>query len=123
MAPIPKDPERENRIHMDIIADANGSDEQVMGWYYYLDDVIDFPFTATCTLKQSTSPLKVGDTVKILGMAAMDDCEREMFVESEWQGGTLAIPLAQITPLDDTDDQTKQAVADWHYWVNRGYKF
>ena len=33
-----KDPVREKRIHNDAIADANGPEEQVMGWYYYLDN-------------------------------------------------------------------------------------
>lgn len=33
-----KDPVREDRIHNEAIVDANGPEEQVMGWYYYLDD-------------------------------------------------------------------------------------
>ena len=39
-----KDPVREDRIHNEAIADANGPEEQVMGWYYYLEDKIRFPF-------------------------------------------------------------------------------
>jgi hypothetical protein len=35
---------REDRIHNEAIADANGPEEQAMGWYYYLDDKIRFPF-------------------------------------------------------------------------------
>jgi hypothetical protein len=30
-----KDPVREDRIHNEAIADANGPEEQVMGWYHY----------------------------------------------------------------------------------------
>ena len=30
----------EKRIHDEIIVDANGSEEQAMGWYYYLQDTI-----------------------------------------------------------------------------------
>ena len=37
MERIPADEEREQRIMMEIIADANGPEEQAMGWYYYLD--------------------------------------------------------------------------------------
>jgi hypothetical protein len=29
-----KDEEREERIHMEIVVDANGPEEQAMGWYY-----------------------------------------------------------------------------------------
>ena len=35
-----KDPVREDRIHFEAIADANGPEEQAMGWYCYLDDKI-----------------------------------------------------------------------------------
>jgi Calcium binding len=35
----------------------------------------------------------------------------------------LAVPLAQLKPTTHTDEQTKQAVADWHYWVEMGYTF
>jgi hypothetical protein len=41
-----KDPDREDRIHNEAIADANGPEEQVMGWHCYLDDKIRFPFQA-----------------------------------------------------------------------------
>ena len=30
-----KDPDREDRIQNEAIADANGPEEQVTGWYYY----------------------------------------------------------------------------------------
>jgi calcium binding protein len=35
-----KDPVREDRIHNEAIVDANGPEEQVMGWHCYLDDKI-----------------------------------------------------------------------------------
>lgn len=43
-----KDPVREDRIENEIIVDAYGPEEQIMGWYYYLDDKIRFPFQAKC---------------------------------------------------------------------------
>ena len=35
----------------------------------------------------------------------------------------LAVPLAQLKPIPATDARTKEAVADWHYWRNRGYEY
>ncbi|SPE42222.1 hypothetical protein SBA3_5050003 [Candidatus Sulfopaludibacter sp. SbA3] len=35
----------EDRIHNEAIAGANGPEEQVMGWYYYVDDKIRFPLS------------------------------------------------------------------------------
>ena len=37
---------REERIHNKAIVDASGPEEQVLGWYYYLENKIHFPFTA-----------------------------------------------------------------------------
>jgi hypothetical protein len=45
-----------------------------------------------------------------------------MFVRVRSCGRKLAVPLAQLKPLG-MDATTKQAVADWHYWVARGYQF
>ena len=39
-----RDAAREDRIHNEAIVDANGPEEQVMGWHCYLDDKIRFPF-------------------------------------------------------------------------------
>ena len=41
-----KNKAREERIGMEIIADAYGPEEQSMGWYYYLEEKLQFPFTA-----------------------------------------------------------------------------
>ena len=51
-----KDQVREDRIDNEVIVDANGEDERVMGWYYYLDDKIRFPFQAKCIAAKVISP-------------------------------------------------------------------
>lgn len=53
---------------MEIIVDAYGPEEQGMGWYYYLQDTMQFPFIDTCISKRRISPLKEGTTVEIVGM-------------------------------------------------------
>jgi hypothetical protein len=118
-----KDKEREERITMEIVVDANGPEEQAMGWYYYLEEKLRFPFTAICNEKRAISPLLVKDEVDIIGMAPEEECEREMFVTMQWERDGLAVPLSQLTPISATDAQTIEAVEDWHYWVNMGYKF
>jgi len=64
-----RDPVRENRIHNEAIADANGPEEQVMGWHCYLDDKIRFPFQAKCIATKIVSPLKKGETAEVQRMA------------------------------------------------------
>jgi hypothetical protein len=107
---------------MEIIVDAYGPEEQAMGWYYYLQNEISFPFTAICIAERVISPLRTGDEAEILDMAPEEECEHEMFVEMPWGERTLAIPLAQVRPVDAADEKTNEAVADWHYWVARGYE-
>ena len=113
--------DREERITMEIIVD--GPEEQAMGWYYYLEESLQFPFTAICNAKRAISPLLVKDEVDVIGMAPEEECEKEMFVTVRWERDGLAVPLSQLTPIRHTATQTKQAIEDWHYWVNMGYKF
>lgn len=122
MPEVPFEAEREHRISMEVIVDADHEIEQAMGWYYYLDDRLKVPFPAVCIARRSSSPLKVEEPVQVLGMADEEDCEHDMMVRVEWRADELAVPLAQLRPLS-SDPLTVQAVADWHYWVARGYEF
>ncbi len=117
------DNERDERIAMEIIVDAYGPEEQAMGWYYYLEEKLRFPFTALCSTKRATSPLQLQDEVKVLRMAREEECEKEMFVMIRRGKGRLAVPLAQLTVGNAADEKTRQAVEDWHYWVQMGYQF
>ena len=123
MARPDKDAEREERIRMEIVVDAYGPEEQAMGWYYYLEDQLQFPFVARCIAERSISPLRTGDEVEVVGMAPEDECEHEIFVMTTWQQRALAVPLSQLEAANDVDEETRQAVEDWHYWVERGYEF
>lgn len=116
-----KDAEREERISLEITVDAYGPEEQAISWYYYLADKLAVPFTARCITERPTSPLKSGDKVKVVGMPSEEVCEHEMFVLIEWQSRELAVPLMQLEGLQ-VDQETEQAIADWRYWVDRGYQ-
>jgi hypothetical protein len=117
-----RDEVREERITMEIVVDAYNEDERALGWYCYLNDQLDVPFRARCLAERSISPLEVGDEVEVIGMPAGDECEREMFVTIRWGKRQLAVPLAQLEAIG-ADDQTREAVEDWHYWVGMGYEF
>ena len=119
---VKEDKARENRIIMEVVVDAYDEEERAMGWYYYLDETLNFPFKAKCIEKRAISPLVEGEQVEVTGMPPEEECLREMFVNVEWQDRTLAVPLAQLEPIKP-DPETKEAVADWHYWVARGYLF
>lgn len=117
-----KDRVREDRIHNEAIVDANGPEEQVMGWYCYLDDRIRFPFQAKCIKAKIVSPLRKGDVVAAQGMAPEDACAADMLVLIQWHDRTMSVPLSQLAAVDP-DDSTAEAIGDWHYWVAQGYCF
>ena len=117
-----KDGAREERIAMEAVVDAYGSKERALGWYYYLADKITFPFTAECIAADKRTPLELNERVKVTKMSGEDYCEHDIYVDVSWKGKDLAIPLAQVQPLN-ADDDTAEAVGDWHYWKMRGYLF
>ncbi len=122
MGEAERDEAREYRISMEIIVDAYGPEEQALSWYYYLEDELRFPFKAQCIEERRISPLRVGEEVEVLRMAPEDDCVHEMFVEISWSGRTVGVPLSQLRGIG-VDNQTQEAIEDWHYWVARGYQF
>ena len=114
-----RDPIREDRIENEAIVDAR-PEEQAMGWYYYLENKIGFPFEAKCIATKVASPLQKGETVEVIRMAPEDKCEHDMFVLIRWQDRKMAVPLSQLDAIDP-DESTQEAIDDWHYWVAQGY--
>jgi len=45
-----------------------------------------------------------------------------MYVDISWNDKILTIPLVQIKPLD-ADEDSVEAIGDWHYWIKQGYTF
>jgi Calcium binding len=87
---------REQRIHMEIVVDAYGPEEQAISWYNYLSDTLQFPFSARCIVRRATSPLGLGDRAEVVGMAPEEECEHDMFVLIRWKRRQLAVPLMQL---------------------------
>jgi len=121
MSQIKEDKQREKRIEMEIVVDAYNEVERAMGWYYYLQDGLKFPFKARCIRKRATSALKIGDVVEVIGMGEEDDCVHDMYVNINWDDDVLSVPLSQLEEIQPTK-KNKQALEDWQYWVKRGYQ-
>jgi len=113
---------REERINNEVIVDAYGPEEQALGWYYHLDNKIEFPFSARCIAAEVASPLRKGETVEVRGLAPEDSCAHGMLVLIRWHGRNVAVPLSQLTATD-ADESTVEAIGDWHYWLAQGSCF
>jgi len=116
-----EDEEREERIQNEIIVDSYGPEEQALGWHAYLSGKLHFPFSARCVVRREISPLEPGEEVEVVGMASDEECMHEMFVLIRWRQRHLAVPLMQLEGVL-MDEETQQAIEDWHYWMNQGYE-
>jgi hypothetical protein len=87
-----------------------------------LEKQLRFPFQAKCIAAKIVSPIRKGETVRVLRMAPEDECSADMLVLIRWQGRTIALPLSQLAAVD-VDQSTADAIGDWHYWVSQGYLF
>jgi hypothetical protein len=91
---------------MEIIVDAYNEEEQAMGWYYYLDNKLNFPFKAKWLTGGSTSK---SEDVEVLQMSPEEACQTEMFVEVLYKEDTaedvFSVALSDIEPIE-ADDET-----------------
>ena len=85
-----KDAAREERISMEVVVDAYGTEEQAMGWHYYLDDKISFPFTAECIVVNKRTPLELGEKITVIRMAGENYCEHDMYVDITLEGKNIS---------------------------------
>ena len=92
MAKLKKDSIREDRIQNEAIVDAYGPEEQALGWYYYLENKIRFPFQAKCIVAKAVSPLRKGETVEAQRLAPEDACVSDMLMLIRWRGRKMAVP-------------------------------
>jgi hypothetical protein len=110
---------RQERITDEIIVDCYDEYEEMSGWYCYLEEKITFPFTAK---SQGSKRKKSGETkpLTVVGIADQEDCEREIFMmillKEDGIEDQIPVPLATLEVIE-ADQATKEAIADWHYWV------
>lgn len=117
---------REERIDMEIVVDTYNDEERAMGWYCYLEDNLNFPFKANWVRKGRKSLSPEAKEVEVLEMSSEEECMQDMFVEILYKDATgddtFSARLSDIKPID-ADSETQEAIADWHYWLARGYEF
>lgn len=111
---------RENRL-ASFLADAPpGSPEAQEAWVAFLERTLRFPFTGQCRFEWEVNHLTQGDIVSVTGLARNEPRVGHVFVRVMNGQRSIPIPLFQLAPFL-ADPETKQAVEDWHYWVERGY--
>ena len=119
MSKMPFDEARENRITYEVVVDCYDDEEIRMGWYYYLERKLDFPFTAEWFAGGRSKTAQV----EVIDMADEDACKTNMLVEIKYRDGDLedvfTVPLLEIKLLGDHAER-EEAITDWQYWLDQG---
>ncbi len=119
MAEPTRDEEREERIMMEIVVDAYGPEEQAMGWYYYLEENIEFPFKATAQLR-NTDGATVPKEVNVVGLASDEEgiTGKDFLLDIEAGEYINTIAFSKLSRIK-ASPQTKEVFAVWNYWIGR----
>jgi hypothetical protein len=110
---------REQRIFDDVLVHAYCPEEWPVAWCRYLQEKLSFPFKARCVAARTTSPLREGEAVEVLGLAPEDDCFSEVVVLIRFAGCDLGVPLSQLAGVEAADE-VREAVEDWRFWMADG---
>jgi hypothetical protein len=108
--------EMQYKIDYEIIVDCYDEYEVSMGWYYYMEESLKFPFTATAEQKMADGKIKLTE-IKVTGLASDEegfmgkDFAFEM-LKGEHFSNIWYSKLSQI----NGDDETLEALAVWDYW-------
>jgi hypothetical protein len=122
MSKLKEDKDREHRITYGIVVDCYNEEECSTGWHCYLEESLKIPFQAECIKERRGSPLRKSETVKVVAMSDIELCSHEMFVDIEFSGRTVAVPLAQLKPVK-ANKKSVEAIEDWLYGVKMGFEF
>ena len=111
---------RQERIDYEIIVDCYDEEEEMMGWYYYLQGKLTFPFTAKYRASAKGRGKTTTKLLQVVGMADEDECSREIQVmillKEDGLEDQIPVALSQLEGVE-VDEATEEAIADWHYWV------
>lgn len=109
--------ERQYRIDYEIIVDAYDDHEVNMGWYYYYNDDLQFPITATAKLKRRNGKQEEVE-IQLVDVASEPEEELKFGMVMTMQGFVFPISLLQISSVDTTDENLEM-LNDWLFWKDK----
>ncbi len=107
------------KIDYEIIVDCYDEYEVSMGWYYFMEETLEFPFTAIAQVKKRDGS-QDKQQVEITGLSS----DEEGFIHQdfllEMEIGGLLVPVAYSKLSDiQADASTIEAFEIWDYWVGK----
>jgi Calcium binding len=112
--PKNKNEEIEHRIHYEIIVDAYDDHEVKMGWYYYMEEKLNFPFYATVEIKTRGGGKEL-KRVEVGELTCDVEFGDDMTVGVSFDDYVHSVPLRSLIDIE-ADEDTLEAIGDWVYW-------
>lgn len=109
--------EIQNKIDYEIIVDCYDEYEVSMGWYYYMEETLEFPFTATAQVKKRDGSLEKREVI-ITGLASDEEGFLSRDFNLEMENGELLVSIAysKLSQIK-ASTPTLEAFQIWNYWV------
>jgi hypothetical protein len=116
---IPQIPDRDERI-AEVLTDAYGEEEQLMGFETYLDDTLQFPFEA---IWRDPDEKGHAEPVKVLGVA-WSNLRRGVLlkVERNESHKVRQVEAGQIWPQVENSINA-QILGDYRHWASRALNY
>ncbi len=111
------DADIQHKLDYEILVDCYDDYEAASAWQQYLEETLEFPFTATAQLKRRGGTTET-KSVTIVGIPDNGNryLDRDFNVQME-QGGYV-VPVAWSALSDiQASDKTQEALAVWAFWV------
>src|SRR5690606_28398682 len=109
--------EIQHKIHNEIIVDCYDEIEISMGWYYFFEENLEFPFKATVPLrkKDGSTEMKV---VKVVALASDEEgfISQDFDLEMEHKEYLYKIEYSKLAHIK-ASAQTREAFKIWDFWV------
>ena len=107
------------KIDYEIIVDCYDEYEVSMGWYYFMEETIKFPFRAKAKLKKRNGTIEQQE-IKVVGLASDEEGFMKKDFDFEIEVGEhisriAYSKLSNIKALPETID----AFMIWNYWISK----
>ncbi len=109
--------EIQQKIDYEIIVDCHDEIEVSMGWYYFMEEAIKFPFRAVAGIKKRDGSIEKKE-VTITGLASDEEgfMNNDFDLEMEQSGYIANIAFSKLNSIK-ASSVTLEAFKIWNYWI------
>jgi len=108
--------EMQEIIDDEILVDCYDDDEVNMGWFYYMEGHLEFPFKARLDVKKrdGSTQLKSVEVLK-LASTAQNFAGEAFYVEVSYSEDIIETGLSKLCNIQ-ASDETLEAIQIWKFW-------